>query len=149
MSRPDAVRAAVQVDGVVTRYLCAGHGRRVVLLVPADLDDAADAPLFGRLADCCKVICAAVPDDASVDGWLRGLIDGLGLDQPVIVVPSDALSPWAAHLLGGSPGEKGGWPGVIVVGAQLDGQGCEEALALAVEERIRSVEPGYGRERVR
>lgn len=86
---PTAVEAVVMTAGRETRYRRAGHGRAVLLLVH---DDA----LFTDLARDLRVVEPLGPDGGPSDpewhAWIQGLVDGLGLDRPALVVDPGAGS---------------------------------------------------------
>ena len=79
------VEAIVQMGSVETAYRRAGRGRPVLLLV--DLAQAARDRLFWRLAETAMVVEPALPPPPGEwPRWLRGVVDGLGLDRPDLVV---------------------------------------------------------------
>lgn len=93
---PPVVEALVQTGAVETPYWRAGQGRCVLLLVERG---ASPPPLFLGLAASFRVTAPAppaafaewvAPEGAQGEGdaatlWLRGVIDGLGLDRPGLV----------------------------------------------------------------
>jgi pimeloyl-ACP methyl ester carboxylesterase len=104
------IEAVVQTGAMETSYRRAGAGCAVLLLTGAGEAMEAGEPdwLFGQLARHFRIIAPILP--AGLDGgsgrdpagggreledWLRGLIDGLGLDRPALV----AGSPRGAGLL--------------------------------------------------
>lgn len=80
------VDAVIEAGGAETRYLRAGSGRPVVLLLRAHGGGSAPDPLFGRLAAEFRVIAPTLPADRVLTGWVRDVVDGLGLDRPAFVV---------------------------------------------------------------
>ena len=92
MSSSEAIEAVVQVGARATPYLRCGRGRSVLVL-------AADRPgrqrLVERLAVSYRVIAPEPPppdEPAVFQQWVRELIEGLGLEQPLV-----ALSRELAH----------------------------------------------------
>jgi pimeloyl-ACP methyl ester carboxylesterase len=83
------IEAVVQIGSVETAYRRAGSGRTVLLLVGEG--DAAVDWLFEQLAVRFRTIAPLRPGGideggyATLDLWLRGLIDGLGLQRPALV----------------------------------------------------------------
>jgi len=77
------VEAVLVTGGDEIPYRRAGHGRPVLLLTP-------DARLFELLARRLRVVQPLdVPGDPASTAWhrwLQGLVDGLGLDRPALVV---------------------------------------------------------------
>ncbi|HEX6132401.1 MAG TPA: hypothetical protein VFZ24_00375 [Longimicrobiales bacterium] len=92
------IEAVVQVGTSETRYLRCGRGQNAVVVLAEKASER--IRLMREIPDGCSVI-APVPDAlpeadaAAFDAWLRGVIDGLGLDTPRIV-----LSPGMAWLAG-------------------------------------------------
>lgn len=93
------IEAVVQVGAHETRYLRCGRGAQVlVVLAP---DDAERRRLIERFSPEYRVIAPAADscpalrgeDPETLEAWLQGLIEGLGLESPSV-----ALSPSAAHL---------------------------------------------------
>lgn len=85
-----AFGAVVQVGPVETWYRRAGKGRHLLLLSgrgPGERDE-----LFRRLATEHLVIePRALPDPRLWTEWLRGVVDGLGLDRPGLAVGPEWL----------------------------------------------------------
>jgi hypothetical protein len=82
-----AVAAFVQAGAVETPYVRAGHGESVILVgAVAPVEEDA---LFLHLATRYRVFAPIVVTSASCtsfDAWLRDFIDGLGLDQPRVLI---------------------------------------------------------------
>jgi hypothetical protein len=98
MSAEREHHAVVQVGNVETGYRRAGRGPSILLLTTAEPDT--DNDLFTALAAHFRVIQPAWPAGvpaAEVPGWLRGIIEGLGLERPLLLV--DAGSEAGAHEL--------------------------------------------------
>lgn len=82
------LEAVVQVGEVETWYRRAGRGGHVLLLTRRGRDERDD--LFGRLAEEHLVIePATLPDAATWAEWLCGVVDGLGLSRPDLVVDAE------------------------------------------------------------
>ena len=97
------IDAAAGTDGVLhagaveTRYRRAGVGPAVLLLGDGDVAESRYAELFRALATRCRVTASVLPAGirngareapapVSFSSWLRGLMDGLGLERASIVV---------------------------------------------------------------
>ncbi len=81
----DVVEAIVQIGEVETPYRRAGRGRATLLLLDATQPDR--DRVFRRLAAEGLVIEPLVlPDATDWPRWLRGVVDGLGLDRPDLAV---------------------------------------------------------------
>jgi pimeloyl-ACP methyl ester carboxylesterase len=90
------IEAVVQTGPVETSYRRAGAGPPVLLLVETAEAEAGDW-LFDQLAGRFRTIAPTLPvrldgagmdpttDRVELEGWLRGLIDGLGLERPAVV----------------------------------------------------------------
>jgi hypothetical protein len=88
------VEAVVQVGEVATSYLRCGRGAPIVLVA---LDAALRLRLMAGLSrEHCVIApllppqATSPPDATSLADWLRGVIDGLGLEQAEIVLAADA-----------------------------------------------------------
>ncbi|HSG48609.1 MAG TPA: hypothetical protein VLA43_12390 [Longimicrobiales bacterium] len=99
------VEALVQAGSVTTRYLRAGHGPPVLLLLAQWPRTAWGMALFRELAASFRVVApirgaeawgSSTPDDTSA--WIRGLLDGLGLLE-VRVVVDETLAPALVPVL--------------------------------------------------
>lgn len=101
------VEAVVWTGGVETPYRRAGGGPAVLLLLWGDGADHGGDSLFTALATEFRVIAPLrlprVDGSGGWESWLRGLIDGLGLDRPPLVVDA-ALAPEAERCAGVDPG---------------------------------------------
>ena len=101
------IEAVVQVGAQETRYLRCGRGAHVVVVLAAG--EAERLSLMQEYSAEHRVI-APVPYDRSgwrihfgseaVGSWLDGVIDGLGLDRPTVLLASDVA--WMAEWLVGS-----------------------------------------------
>ena len=105
------IEAVVQTGSVETVYRRAGCGPAVLLLAARTVGEAAG--LFDRLAECCRVYAPVLPDGAagagcpgSLELWLRGLIDGLGLTSPAVVARATLAAP-LLHFAMADPGRVG------------------------------------------
>jgi pimeloyl-ACP methyl ester carboxylesterase len=97
---PIAIKAVVQIGAMEAGYLRAGKGETVLLLLPHGLAaESQHHELFSALATHLRVIAPEVPpwigaagagshpaNSLPFAGWLRNVIDGLGLGRPNIVV---------------------------------------------------------------
>jgi hypothetical protein len=98
------IEAVVQVGAQETRYLRCGRGEHVVVVLAAGEDERLS--LMQEYSAGHRVI-APVPYDRSgwrihvgseaVGIWLDGVIDGLGLERPTVVLASDVA--WMAEWL--------------------------------------------------
>jgi pimeloyl-ACP methyl ester carboxylesterase len=91
-----AIHAIVQTARSETVYRRAGEGAPVLLLEERSGGEDADG-VFAALAAGYRVVapvasvapdgvrCAAGVDAVDAVAWLRDLIDGLGLDRPIVV----------------------------------------------------------------
>ena len=83
------IEAVVQAGSDQTPYLRCGRGERVVIVLAADAE--ARLQLIGRYAAECRVIAPVPREDAAPewDTWLCGVIEGLGLEYPEVVLAPD------------------------------------------------------------
>jgi pimeloyl-ACP methyl ester carboxylesterase len=86
------IEAVVQAGAFETTYRRAGRGE-TVLLVLADADRAVGDRLFAALSERFRTIAPVLPRELReaaelFDSWLCAFLDGLGLDQPVVVAGS-------------------------------------------------------------
>jgi pimeloyl-ACP methyl ester carboxylesterase len=91
------IEAVVQAGPFETPYRRAGTGGTVLLLM-ADDDPAGRDRLFDQLAGRFRTIAPELPGELAetpelMAVWLRGLIDGLGLDRPAIVAGPTYAAP--------------------------------------------------------
>lgn len=95
----ETVHAVVQVGDAVTGYVRMGRGRTVVLVRDGGGRAPPSDPLVERLSELFRVIAPVGPDPDAADacGWLRGIIEGLGLDRPDLVVVGGG--PWVDRFL--------------------------------------------------
>ena len=86
------IEAVVQVGAQETRYLRCGRGDQVIVVLAEDAAERLN--MLCHYAQHHRVI-APVPDECpdpngtaglTMENWLLGVIDGLGLDQPAIVL---------------------------------------------------------------
>lgn len=126
------IEAVVQTGEFETTYRRAGLGAPVVLLGRAEGQEPAPW-LFDALARRFRAIAPVLPAAARREGaeaclvlesWLRGLIDGLGLEGPAVVADAalgpallrfDALDPYRLDRVvllrrAGDPPRGGGAP---------------------------------------
>jgi hypothetical protein len=99
------VDAVVQSGGLETPYRRGGSGPVVLLLTlrPGESRDR----VFARLAGKNRVIePLSLPPVSRWPDWLRGVVDGLGLDRPDLVVDPE-LEPGILELLRGDPDRYG------------------------------------------
>ena len=91
MTPVPVVEAVVQVGAQETPYLRCGRGGDCVIVVTTD---AAERSRLLTLFDGYCVVAPLVEqshpnwfdDAASLSHWLRGVIDGLGVQRPLVVV---------------------------------------------------------------
>lgn len=86
MSSAEPIEAVVQVGARETRYLRCGCGPSVLVLA---VDRAARLRLLERLAGGYRVIAPEPPpptEAAALQQWVRELIEGLGLEQPLVAL---------------------------------------------------------------
>jgi hypothetical protein len=93
-------QAIVHVGSQVTPYVCCGRGAPLLLIAA---DDAARARLVALLCASYRVVAlappalaeeGAFPQDVAA-AWLRGVIDGIGLEAPRVLL-SPSLAGYAA-----------------------------------------------------
>jgi hypothetical protein len=103
------IEAVVQVGTDETPYLRCGRGQRVVVVLTGDADER--LRLMRHYSGACCVI-APVPDAApwmtppaaaGAGDWIGGVVDGLGLARPVVVLAPDLA--WLAEWLADGSGE--------------------------------------------
>jgi hypothetical protein len=115
MSR-SAFEAVVQVGEQETPYLCCGRGAPLVVLAATPAEQEA---LVHLLADHFRVIAVVPPvaealgEDPDCAGWLRSVIDGLGLTRPRLLL-SEHFATHAAAAAAAVPEGT-----VIVAGAGM------------------------------
>jgi hypothetical protein len=112
MEGSDEVEAVVQVEGEEIRYRRAGRGPAVLLLrrnphggIPSGGRLEGDS-LFRELAEGQRVIAplSAPPGRrGAMERWLRGIIEGLGLQAPDLVAEA-SLAPLLTRFVGRSGG---------------------------------------------
>ncbi len=111
-TRAAPARAALTVGSVETEYVRCGSGPPVLVLAPA----LAAEVERGRIPEAFRAHRLIVPTRTTIDAlampasgapfarWLRGMIDGLGLDQLTVVV-SHALADEVRRFSAANPGE--------------------------------------------
>lgn len=117
MTGDAVIEAVVQVGATETRYLRCGSGPRAVIVLAADEEERLGmlrryAPVYRviapDMADCpagAGRAAGAVPRPGASAAhtprdWLLGLVEGLGLDRPLVAL-SPALAPLAGRLAAG------------------------------------------------
>ena len=106
------VEAEIQVRGVSVRYLRAGRGTSVLLLLGDPVDEPRAGDAFASLARNHRVFRPLGPIPCGrdeVEHWLRGLVEGLGLRAPDVVADA-RLAPLLARLVR----RNGGFVGRVV-----------------------------------
>lgn len=102
---PDVVKAIVQTGTIETEYRRVGRGPATLLLTRVAAPARDD--LLRRLSEDRLVI---QPVELAAVGlweeWLRGVVDGLGLDRPDLVVDAD-LADLARGFARRDPGRAG------------------------------------------
>jgi hypothetical protein len=111
------VEAEVQVGAEPTRYLRAGRGLPVVLVLSSSATER--LRLVGRFAAAHRVVAPMLPVAAGCEWpaatavlWLRGIIEGLGLERPNVVL-APGLALLAERLASGAE-----WVGDVTIAAQ-------------------------------
>jgi hypothetical protein len=99
------IEAVVQTGLVETSYRRAGVGEPVLILAGRTEREAGDW-LFGQLAERFRTIAPVLPGEGELEAWLRGLIDGLGLDRPAVVAAT-ALGAGLLRFMALDPGRAG------------------------------------------
>jgi pimeloyl-ACP methyl ester carboxylesterase len=99
------IEAVVQTGRVETPYRRAGVGEPVLILAGLAEGEAGEW-LFGQLAQRFRTIAPVLPAEVELEAWLRGLIDGLGLDQPALVA-STAIGAGLLRFVALDPGRAG------------------------------------------
>jgi hypothetical protein len=119
VSHTVVIEAVVQVGAQETRYLRCGRGSAAVVVLAVDADQRLDllkqhaaryrvvapvppvCPTAGRYGPAGTGHPPVVPETAAFEDWMRGVIDGLGLERPSVVLGPDmawAAVPLTAHF---------------------------------------------------
>ena len=83
--RVEPIEAVVHAGEQVMQYVRLGSGAPLVLITRRDGRALQDDPLVLALAARFRVIIPHVPVP-EVEGWLHHMIEGLGLQQPRVVI---------------------------------------------------------------
>jgi pimeloyl-ACP methyl ester carboxylesterase len=138
------IRAVVHAGGLETSYLRMGHGPTVLVLgVPPEARvTSADTRValadLSALAESFRVIIPLVPPPEGrrdAERWLRDLIDGLGLDRPVLLAPAE-LAPLLLRMARRDPDRIG--PTLVV---PLDAASAGARLPFGEVALLRSLLP--------
>lgn len=85
--------AWVHVGAVETSYLRAGAGPALVLLARTDAAELRKDALVRVLCTEFRVFVPALPDDLpDLAKWLQNVIEGLGLEQPRLLLHDSVVS---------------------------------------------------------
>jgi hypothetical protein len=106
------VEAEVQLGDASVRYLRAGQGSPVLLLLEDPAGEDRPGETFRALARDHRVfqpLCQVPLGRDEAERWLRGLVEGLGLRAPDLVAPAE-LAPLLARLVR----RNGGFVGRVV-----------------------------------
>ncbi|GMV03946.1 MAG: hypothetical protein AMXMBFR53_02280 [Gemmatimonadota bacterium] len=98
MNRRAPVEAVVQVGDTETWYVRAGRGPAVILL-DGTAEPSSGSRVFAVLSGRGRVVCPRLPDGGLSARWLAGLVDGLGLSRPVVVL-GGGWEAWDEEALG-------------------------------------------------
>lgn len=130
------VKALVQTGSTETVYRRAGQGPTLVLLLrPRGADER--ERLLSSLARAFRVIDPTPPEDVgdAWSSWLRGVVDGLGLQRPALLADAGTVS--RAEALARTDPHRFGPVIVVPPGSDPD------AIAREIGTRIaRGKEPG-------
>ncbi len=132
-----AVQALVRADGVEIPYLRAGRGPAVLLLTGMSREEGeeplpGDGPVLEILSLRFRVIAPLrTPPSGPTNGahWIRGIIDGLGLERPMVVAEAEQ-APLLLRAIARDPEQIGA---VLLLPADVPGEGArrvEGTLAL-------------------
>lgn len=121
-----AVQALVRADGVEIPYLRAGRGPAVLLLTGISQEDGEEPlpggrPVLEILSLRFRVIAPLrTPPSGPTSGahWIRGIIDGLGLERPTVIAEAEQ-APLLLRTIARDPERIGA---VLILPADLPGE---------------------------
>ena len=103
--------AVLQVGAVETRYHRGGRGPALVLLMAGGRAGPLGGALFDALCARFRVVAPVPPPEVGAavpaSRWLRDLLDGLGVERPLVVADEPLAGAVLAVMLA-APGRVGG-----------------------------------------